>query len=285
LTVYFGLLTILGVILIQVSPIVGEIVAGAPLAGPDGGLRDLLADAGPEREAFLLFDLRMFIVMTGTLLITIPFSWGYMAVRERAGYEQSVVQTLVILPVVVAAIMMVIQNSLALAFALGGVAAAVRFRNTLKDVADATYVFLAIGLGISAGSGTLSASLVMAAMFTYVSVLLWRCNFGWCSTEAAQAGVTAVDADVTPAARVRGELIVDVRDDESRTAVERVISESTRRWKLRRTSQLESGATQLHYALQLKRSASSDTIIDALQAVAAAGVGAPTFQARASSTK
>jgi hypothetical protein len=212
----------------------------------------------------------MLVVMAGTLLITIPFSWGYMSVRERAGYEQSVVQTLVVLPVVVAAIMMVIQNSLALAFALGGVAAAVRFRNTLKDVADATYVFLAIGLGIAAGSGALTGAFVMAAMF----------NYGLCPSHEAAGPDTDPEEAPARGKRLRGEVILRVRDDAARTAAEGVLSTAAQRWKLRRASQAPDGATLLHYGVRLKRSTSPETMAAAFGEQAAAGVGLSRFVPR-----
>ena len=57
------------------------------------------------------------------------------------------VQTLVILPIVAAGVVFMVKNSLALAFSLGGIVAAVSFRNTLRDTKDAVYIFLATGVG------------------------------------------------------------------------------------------------------------------------------------------
>ena len=51
-----------------------------------------------------------------------------MSARPSGGqHNQNVVQTLVILPMVVAGIVFMVQNSLALAFSLAGVVGAVRF--------------------------------------------------------------------------------------------------------------------------------------------------------------
>lgn len=260
ITIYLAALVLLGTLLVAFVPPVGAVVTGTVALDSLGGrdLRDLLENPALEAGSFAAFDAQMLVVMIGTLLITIPFSWGYMAIRARTGYEQSVVQTLVALPIVVAAIMLVIQNSLALAFALGGVAAAVRFRNTLKDVADATYVFLAIGLGIAAGSGTLSGALIMMAIFSYVSIILWRCDFGRCAmTVAASADAHAGPApDAGRPRRVRGEFVVDVPNDAARTRLERVLSAATKGWKVARTSRGADGVTRLHYDVRLKRSAS-----------------------------
>src|SRR3989442_13684879 len=74
-----------------------------------------------------------------------------MVTKRRSGYDQSVVQTVIILPMTVAGTVILVQNSLALAFALAAIVAAVRFRNTLKDNKDAVYIFLALTVGVPSG--------------------------------------------------------------------------------------------------------------------------------------
>ncbi len=279
LTIYFAGLVLIGWLVASLIPPVAAVLAGSTggAAAAGGELRDLLTTPQLRTGSFLTFDLQMFVVMFGTLLITIPFSWGYMTVRQHAGYEQSVVQTLVLLPVVVSAIMMVVQNSLALAFALGGVAAAVRFRNTLKDVADATYVFLAIGLGIASGSGVLTGALVMAALFTYVSIILWRCDYGLCPTTRHEVQ----DADTVPPSkrRVRGEVLAAVRDGHARAVVEEALSGQVRKWKLAKASNTDDGTMRLHYTVQLKRSGSANGLSEVLQRLELDGVESVAFQA------
>ncbi len=81
----------------------------------------------------------------------LPVSWVYILTRQKKGFRQSVVQTLIILPIVVAGVVLLVKNSIALAFSLGGIVAAVSFRNTLRDTKDAVYIFLAIGVGLAAG--------------------------------------------------------------------------------------------------------------------------------------
>lgn len=278
LTIYFLGLLLCGWLMATLVPPVADILTGATAGVTQGGeLRDLLAAPAPRTTSFPVFDLQMFVVMLGTLLITIPFSWGYMTVRQHAGYEQSVVQTLVLLPVVVSAIMMVVQNSLALAFALGGVAAAVRFRNTLKDVADATYVFLAIGLGIAAGSGVLTGALVMAALFTYVSIMLWRCDYGLCATARHVVEVDGPQPD-THNRRVRGEVLAAVRDGHARAMFEEALSVHVRKWKLAKASNGDDGMMRLHYAVQLKRSGSPDRLSESLRILEPEGVESVAFQ-------
>ena len=59
------------------------------------------------------------VVMISTLALMLPVSWVFMSARRARDFSQSVVQTLIILPVVVAGIVLVVRTSLALAFSLG----------------------------------------------------------------------------------------------------------------------------------------------------------------------
>jgi len=76
----------------------------------------------------------------GAFLLAVPVAFVYVRTRTRLKYDQSLVQTVIMLPVVITAILIVVQNSLALAFSLAGIVAAVRFRNNLKDSRDAVYI-------------------------------------------------------------------------------------------------------------------------------------------------
>lgn len=118
------------------------------------------------------------VSVLGALLIMIPVTWTYILIKRESGYEESVVHTLLILPVVVAGILIVVQGSLALAFSLAGIVAAVRFRTTLDDTKDAVYVFLAIGVGLAAGVQALGVAVALSVVFNVVNLLLWKLNFG-----------------------------------------------------------------------------------------------------------
>jgi hypothetical protein len=114
--------------------------------------------------------------MLGALAIMVPVTWVYMVTRSRRGYNESVVHTLLILPVAVTGIVMIVHDSVALAFSLAGIVAAVRFRTTLEDTKDAVYVFLAIGVGLASGVHALGLALVLSLVFNAVILVLWRTN-------------------------------------------------------------------------------------------------------------
>jgi hypothetical protein len=104
--------------------------------------------------------------------------WSYIIIKRRGDYNESVVHTLIILPIAVTGIVLIVQNSLALAFSLAGIVAAVRFRTTLKDVKDGVYVFLAIGVGLACGVQALGIAVVVSVFFNIVNLTLWWIDFG-----------------------------------------------------------------------------------------------------------
>ena len=118
------------------------------------------------------------LVILGILALMVPVTWVYMSARRVPGHDQSVVQTLLILPIVVAGIVLIVQNSLALAFSLAGVVAAVRFRTTLDDTRDVVFIFLAIGVGFAGGVHMLGIGTIISLAFNLVVLLTWRYDFG-----------------------------------------------------------------------------------------------------------
>jgi hypothetical protein len=115
--------------------------------------------------------------MVVAVLLAIPVAWIYTLTRQKLGYRQSVVQTLVILPAVVAGIVVMVKYSLALAFSLAGIVAAVRFRTTLEDSKDAVYVFLATGIGFAAGFEP-TVAVAMSVLLNALALGLWYYDFG-----------------------------------------------------------------------------------------------------------
>jgi hypothetical protein len=83
-----------------------------------------------------------------------------------------------ILPIVVTGIAMIVVNSIALAFSLAGVVAAVRFRFTLSQPSDAMYIFVAIALGLGAGIGALGVAAVISFTFVLATLVIWKLEYG-----------------------------------------------------------------------------------------------------------
>lgn len=134
-----------------------------------------VGDAGQLDSATLATTVG--VSMIGAVLLALPVAWIYTLTRRKAGYQQSVVHTLMILPPLVAGVVVLVKYSLALAFSLAGIVAAVRFRNTLEDSKDAVYVFLATAIGLSAAV-QLPVAAVISVLFNVVILALWYTDFG-----------------------------------------------------------------------------------------------------------
>ncbi len=126
--------------------------------------------------------------MTIAALLALPVAWLYILTRRKKGFRQSVVQTLIVLPVVVGGVVVLVKTSLALAFSLAGIVAAVRFRNTLEDSKDAVYIFLVTAIGLAAGVDP-PVALAISLIFNVIVLLLWLSDFG--RTSAVFEGAAA----------------------------------------------------------------------------------------------
>ena len=118
------------------------------------------------------------VAIIGAILASLPVSWVYMTVRSGEEYDQSLVNTIILLPMVVTGIVIIVQNSLALAFALAGIAGAVRFRNSLKSSGDALFILTSVAIGLSAGIGAVELAAVISIAFNYAFSVLWLSEYG-----------------------------------------------------------------------------------------------------------
>src|SRR5437868_12287526 len=156
----------------------GEVAEGPTV------LTDALSSSPTASVSFgpgSLFDVTIttIMILIGALVLILPVMWVYMSARPSGGqHNQNVVQTLIILPLVVAGIVFIVQNSLALAFSLAGVVGAVRFRTTMRDARDLVYIFLAIVIGFAAGVQSLAVGAVISVVFNFVLLITWHYDYG-----------------------------------------------------------------------------------------------------------
>ena len=159
---------------------------GLPFSGPRGGaaMTPIASDAAPAAELTKGFFDPLFrslpplrtgaAAVIAAFLLALPVAFTSVRTRSSLHYDQSVVQTVIMLPVVVTSILIVVENSLALAFSLAGIVAAVRFRNNLKDSRDAVYIFAAVGIGFASGVGALAIAAFLSTLFSVLELLLWK---------------------------------------------------------------------------------------------------------------
>ena len=114
----------------------------------------------------------------GAAILIIPVSWVYFITSRSKSIDQSFVQTIIIMPIVVTGISMIVMNSIALAFSLAGIVAAVRFRFTLDQPSHAMYIFCAIAIGLGSGIGALAVAMVISMAFVYANMIIWKLEYG-----------------------------------------------------------------------------------------------------------
>lgn len=284
-----------------VSPIVvpgAGIEAGALL---EPGVPPTAAPAGVEPGPFggsLERGLTTALVSLGLLALIMPVAWVYMYTR-RFRYDRALVQSIIILPLVVAGMVMIVKNSLALAFSLAGIVAAVRFRNTLKDPRDAVYIFLALGLGLAAGVQALDIALVMSLSFNLVVLALWRYNFGavysgdegsggmlmigdpslrLAGTPAARRDLIAEYAAAATDIKADGILLVHgVEPGAARTAVESAISGIGKDWAFAEPTRGPHGIVMLPTLIRFKKKGAPTDLLAELDEYWASHVAAAEY--------
>lgn len=154
---------------------------------PVGGIEELLQRPGSTFEPVEIVRTsiikaphipKLAIGMIAALILMVPISWVYFITTQLSRVDRSFAQTMMILPIIVAGIAMIVQNSIALAFSLAGIVAAVRFRFTLTEPAYTLYVFAAITIGLGAGISAMGIATVISVTFVYTTLILWMIDYG-----------------------------------------------------------------------------------------------------------
>lgn len=181
ITLYYGFWVGLMAFLLDRMPMINEFF-------PVGGLGELASrsDAGfepiyssVEETVWAPYGpIKLACASLGAAILIVPVSWTYFITSRSKEVDQSFVQTIIIMPIVVTGISMIVMNSIPLAFSLAGIVAAVRFRFTLRQPGHAMYIFVAISVGLGAGIGALGISAVISAAFVFATLIIWKLEYG-----------------------------------------------------------------------------------------------------------
>ena len=286
---YYALLVAAAIALLEMFPLLHDALI-APLGNEgvgglttpvDPSMTEAFQTQGPPRERLLTTG----VVFLGTLLLVLPVAWVYTFTR-RLRYDRSLVHTLVILPPLVAGIVMVVKNSLALAFSLAGIVAAVRFRTTVKDPKDAVHIFLVIGIGLAAGVQALDIALLLSLAFNLIALSLWKWDldavYGDDDTELLSVGDSSMLLASSPEGRQRaherleeeadavnktdGLLLIHTTDPHAaRQVAEVVLTDVAKEWRFRDPPRGRNGVWTLEVAVRLKKKSSPVDLLGELE--------------------
>ncbi|MGI9328803.1 MAG: DUF4956 domain-containing protein [Pseudomonadales bacterium] len=122
--------------------------------------------------------------LAGGIIFVLPILSCYQGTRKKV--RPAIVEAMLLLPVVVTTVVFVVQNSIALAFSLAGIVAAVRFRYTLQNPADAVFIFAAIVVGLAAGVREVGVAGAGSIAFTFTALALAYLRAESTPTESAE---------------------------------------------------------------------------------------------------
>lgn len=96
--------------------------------------------------------------------ITLLIFAVYKTTVKRVNYYSNFGIVIMLTAVVTGVIMMIIESNLALSLGMVGALSIIRFRSAIKDPVDTSYIFWAVAVGISAGTGNFMLAIVSSLM-------------------------------------------------------------------------------------------------------------------------
>lgn len=108
----------------------------------------------------------------------LPVAWVYVITKEGKGIDQSIVQTIILISIVVTGIMIMLEDNLARAFGMVAILTAVRYRVAVKDSKDAVYIFLSMAIGMANGLGVPHMALSLSILVNICLIILWKFKVG-----------------------------------------------------------------------------------------------------------
>lgn len=289
LTVYYALWIVALVILFRAFPIIPEymdaersrhIRTATGLLGSDDV--DLPGFAvGPGALAQMSLVLPITLSMVVAFALSLPIAWLYSWTRQGKKYNPLFAQTLVIIPIAIALVVFLVKGSLALAFSLAGIVAAVRFRTTLSEPVDATYLFVSIGVGLASGVQLLPVAAIGSWCFVATVLLMWRTKLGvdppqlvgWQLQPAnAMSGSGHMGGQETEVRAGARNVLLSVQATDPgavRQSIERALDTYTKRWH---SHELSTDSPVLLYEVRLNKGVSPEELVSGVQTAGGAHI-------------
>jgi len=187
------------------------------------------------------------IALSLSFLLSAGIGWVYRFTHRNVSYSQSYVQTLVILGMLIALIMLVVGSNIARAFALVGALSVVRFRNAIKETRDVGFIFLVMAIGMAVGTRFYTLGVVAAVAISLIIVVMYR--FNWFALDVQRQ---VVKVQVPP----DGDYLAGIQD---------VLIRFTTEFELVSMESIRGGAlTEIMYSVRLKKANEPGELIAAL---------------------
>lgn len=189
------------------------------------------------------------IVLTLSFLLSMWSASVYRFTHRGTSYSQSFAQTLVLMGMVTALIMLIIGSNVARAFSLIGALSVIRFRNAVKETRDVGFMFLTMAIGMACGT-----RFYLLAIFASLTI----------------AGVLVLMAKLDMFAKGVVERLLRVRfpvGKDVESSVEPVFREHLSDHRLVAIERLPNDLQEAIYTVVLKHKSKPESFLNALQAV------------------
>ena len=104
-------------------------------------------------------------------------AFTYKKTYKGPGYLNSFVNSIIILSMITALVIMIIGNNLARAFGLVGAMSIIRFRTAVKDTQDIIFIFFSLAAGMAAGVGMHELAISSSILISIVFFILNKTGF------------------------------------------------------------------------------------------------------------
>lgn len=116
------------------------------------------------------YTLKLLLAYVLAGFIVIIYQWTHLK-----GPDKSFTDTLIMLCMLISVVMIIIDDSIARAFALVGALSIIRFRTAIQDPRDIGFVFYALAAGMAVGADNPA----VAILATFVIGVILLCMFYW----------------------------------------------------------------------------------------------------------
>ena len=236
---------------------------------------------GNIKEAVILVTLvdpaRTIPVMVALVLafwVTLPITWLYRWTRPRKKYSQSFSHTLLVIPIAISLVVFLVKGSLALAFSLAGIVAAVRFRTSLEEPMDSVYLLMAIGIGLAAGTQLILVAYLASLVFVIIILSVWKSNYGaqpevlsgWRIADSQQFGTVSGEGESATENLYNAQIEVHTtKVNAAQKATALILESSTKRWQVANVVENSDGTAIIVFDVWLKKSVDLPSFIQDIE--------------------
>lgn len=137
-------------------------------------LQSILQEAG--NAGLIITTKTMLICSAVSIILGLVISLSYMVCSEK--YSKNFVITLVILPLLVQAVIMMVNGNLGTGVAIVGAFSLVRFRSIPGTSKEIGTIFAAMAVGLATGMGYVGFAAILTVLVAIVFVALNLCGYG-----------------------------------------------------------------------------------------------------------